>query len=194
MKEAGSSTKPNGDCSITISGTKAEIDQLRQMMCGAAWVRQADVGVVSVNRFEPLPAPEADPLLAEHWQRSEKQPSQTVVNHASPGGYHSPGYYASHLCGYGWTPERYAQECRRFTSFGFQCMRSRRGEDGRIWEVWYLPGNWAARGELKKFVEDQPKDLDWDAMSLRVVHFLCRNGSFGSLDVTCQRAAMSMDD
>ena len=42
MRESGSSQSPNGDNTITISGTGEEIDAIRSMLTGAKWLRFTD--------------------------------------------------------------------------------------------------------------------------------------------------------
>lgn len=42
---------------------------------------------------------------------------------------------------------------------GFEPLRSQRGDDGLIWEIWYLPGVWSAKGELKD--RDEKYILKW---------------------------------
>ena len=116
-------------------------------------------------------------------------------------GIYSPAFMVSHLCGYNYSEEGYRRNAGLLESYGFSCMRSQRGEDGKFWETWYLPGAWAAEGELKIAVLRQGAQSTHERGSLarqqeetsNVVSFLCANVSFGSLDVTAQRAAMTME-
>ena len=55
--------------------------------------------------------------------------------------------------------------------------------------MWFLPGAWAAEGDLKAHLEGISRDKQVDA----VVAFLCRHASFGTLDIMHQRAAMTID-
>jgi hypothetical protein len=69
-------------------------------------------------------------------------------------------------------------------------LRSRRGDDGRYDEAWYLPGLYQAKGDLYdtvKEIKNEKKQLE------KAVSFLCANVSFGTLDTSTQRAAMVVD-
>jgi hypothetical protein len=114
----------------------------------------------------------------------------------------SPSFMVKHLCGYHYTHKGYLRNAQILESYGFVCMRSPRGNDGRFWETWYLPGAWAAKGKLKRMVENKQHEGDKKQdhavkkkdETKRVISFLCSNVSFGQLDVVVQRAAMIMDD
>lgn len=60
----------------------------------------------------------------------------------------------------------YEERARRLHSAGFIRLRSShvKGEDkGKYWEIWYLPGLWHLRGELKRTIEglkSQAEKLD----------------------------------
>jgi hypothetical protein len=103
----------------------------------------------------------------------------------------SPSFVVQHLCGYHWTPENYAREAEKLAGWGFECLRSRRLPGGQFWELWYLPGLWAARGGLRDET-DFPGGTEV-AKAARAIRFLCKNASFGTLDVTAQRAAMTVE-
>ena len=57
----------------------------------------------------------------------------------------SPSVYVQSIGGYTGGREKKAQ---RMIVAGFSVLRSKRGLDGECWEVWYLPGAWAAKGEI----------------------------------------------
>lgn len=52
------------------------------------------------------------------------------------------------MCGYGYTKDRYKVEVGKLESWGFECCRSRRGDNGKFWELWFLPYLRAAEGDL----------------------------------------------
>ena len=61
-------------------------------------------------------------------------------------------WFVSGLQAYDGEYDRRAESLARA---GFDCMRSRRGLDGRIWEHWYLSGRWAARGPIEGKSDDE---------------------------------------
>ena len=98
----------------------------------------------------------------------------------------------NNLCGYGYSPESYRANAERLESYGFQCLRSRRGPDACYWEIWYLPGLWSAQGNLKEVLDAQKEQREKD-LTKEAVSFLCHAVSFGTPNVTIQRAAMVLD-
>jgi hypothetical protein len=217
MNESGSSRNIDGQCSITLSGTAAECDLIRQMLTGAKWIGTEDGQLWGANRFQPIPSPIEDPMVPPKWMAkvpaidqgtkeeileamtnakrfAVKMPSM-VIDDVEPGeGWHYPAFTVQHLCGYCWTKERYAQQARLFTSWGFECCRSRRASNGRFYELWYLPFASSAKGDLKEVVNKIDKGgSNWRETSRAVVEWLCDNSLFGTLDVTVQRACVTID-
>ncbi len=206
MKETGS-TSGRGENSITITGTEKEVNMLRRMMCSGCWLgtREGSIGgeMEARDKYKPLPDQVDDPMIPPRWQvqppakygGTTKRPvKMRLAEHLDPDdGWHSPSIIIQHLCGYYNTPENYAIEAARLQSLGFECLRSRRDDDGKFWELWLLPFLLMAEGDLKKVVE-KTKGLPWNKQSEEVVNWLCRNCSYGSLDVCVQRSAMSLGD
>jgi hypothetical protein len=204
---SSSSSHQGNECRKTLGNLTSEEGGLVDgCVCGYQWISVEGGRLVSYRRFDELPSPVTDPLMAPFWRRPT--PGKTEIQHQifasddwpTP----SPHFSIQSLCGYGYSPERYATEAAKLERYGFQCLRSRRSEDGRYWEIWYLPGDWAARGELREAIETAPKHpftnteagakKEWAAKIEVVVQFLCRNVSFGTLDVSGQRAAMVVPD
>lgn len=102
----------------------------------------------------------------------------------------SPSLTIQHLCGYHYTKEAYKEYADVLERYGFACLRSRRGDDGRFHEHWFLPGLWCAKGTLKEKLARVEKDAQLDV----AIEFLCKTVQFGTLDVSLQRAAMVIDD
>lgn len=199
-RETASSTERGNRASITISGTKENIDAIRASLLGAAFVRVNDQGDVERHdRYQPLPDPIQDPATPVKWQLDWLKTSNPnrfdVAGVLPPDEWHSPGIIVSHLCGYGWSKSAYDYEVRKLQSWGFELMRSRRGDNGRFWELWWLPYLLAAQGDLKAFIDGLEKDVrgNWAHETRAIVGWLCRHASFGCLDVTVQRAAMVME-
>jgi hypothetical protein len=185
-------------CEISIAGmTPAELDALQAALLGACWVKGEGGRLTRHDVHAPLPDPIADPFFAEGWQgRDQSFLSPYKVREIGEPSW-SPSLKISHLCGYGYTVEGYKREATKLERWGFSCMRSRRGHDGRHWEIWYLPFLEAAKSELKEAIEKAKEPADWKeqaAMQLEAaVSFLCQKAAFGTLDVTSQRAAMTIE-
>ncbi len=215
MRETGSAI--NGDSgSITISGTRDEIDQVRAMLTGASRLVMTDEGPQSIPVYLPVPDAVEDPMIPPKWAikmppvgkatladlaRAEGavKPPMKVREDLQPNeGWHMPAFIVKHLVAYNSAVTTYKAEARKLYFWGFECLRSRRGADGKFWELWYLPGTFAAKGELADVVkkaEQQTKDepARWLAVSRAVIDFLCKNCHFGCADVTVQRAAMVIE-
>jgi len=212
IREIGSSSPGMGskDHEIRLQGTKEEMDAIRAMLTGATWlsIQKVEEGGAELKRsevYKPAPAPEDDPLIPPKWQLSDKagvgDPKTgagipKLREFVEPGeGWHCPSFYMTSLCGYNYTPELYKATAQRLQTYGFECLRSRRGPDGRYWEVWYLAGDWAARGDLKKFLTEKKfKSEQWQEMTRAVCEWLAHRVSFGSLNVDVQRMAMAVPD
>jgi len=180
---------------IALRGLSEEGANLIQgMVRGQSWVTVSDGRLIASPTKEPLPSPAEDPELAPYWQPNNK-PVQMVLfksleGEGSAWPPFSPSISISHLCGHNYTPEYYAKQAELLENYGFECLRSRRGDDGRYREIWHLSSFWSAKGLLKQCLNDETdetKKLD------TAVKFLCCYVSFGTLDVMVQRAGMIAD-
>jgi hypothetical protein len=187
-----------GPNSCTIGRlTREEVETMQAFALGTCWVRVGDDGrLESRPRFEPLPPPEQDPAIPPKWITVEDWTGQAswLANAVSAlpdepkPSYGHPAIIIQHLCGYNRTP--YEFEARKLQSYGFQCLRSRRGPDGRFWEIWYLCSLVCAKGGLKQAVAGI---TEREAEIRTAIDYLCKHVSFGTLDVCYQRAAMVID-
>ena len=195
IRESSSRRSSNGeDCEITIRGiNEAELHKIEGMLAGTRWCRVKNGRLQSTGRYKKPPGPVADPVIDPFWP-TNPGPTQMVLQNISELSQH--GFTASitiqHLCGYGYTVEKYKFEARKLRSFGFVCLRSRRGRDGRYWEIWFLPYLDAAKGSFKEAITGNGKSKFTRRLS-RAVRFLARNSSFGTCDVSVQRLAMTID-
>jgi hypothetical protein len=241
MKIESSNTPPEGGIQITSRGggegaigakgfTPEELNYLEGALThGSFWVRvknEQEPGgearrLVMHPVFAPFPDPVTDEAMLPFWRahephredgRLELFPVESLTEHASP------SIYISSLCGYCYTPERYAEEAKKLERWGFYHMRSPRGSDGTFWETWFLPGLWSARGELQECIEGRapaeperriikavfedgpaPQQTAVPARPTnrekldRALRFLQRNASFGSLSISVQKLAMVLD-
>jgi hypothetical protein len=184
---------------VTLSHLTAdELNAVEAMMLGLCWLRVTDDGRIErKDRFDEEPRPENDPMIPPSWYERTDWTGRVKIEYArtpdlpeeaKPTEGCCARITVQHLCGYNKTPYKY--EAGKMQSFGFECLRSRRGRDGRFWEVWFLPGFYAAAGGLKdalKGIEGEVEKVD------RAIDFLCKHVSFGSLEVGWQRACMVID-
>lgn len=168
-----------------------EIDILEGMINEQHWVAVTDGRLETVGRRRGLPGPAEDEELLPFWRRRVQGNYQLELFKIPIPRHSSPSIIIEHLCGYNYTPDNYKFQAELLESYGFECLRSRRGVDGRFSETWKLYSLWHAKGLLKEML----KGIKQDSKSLdRTIEFLCRNCSFGTLDVAFQRAAMPIPD
>jgi hypothetical protein len=169
---------------------REELDILRGALSGTCWVRVNDEGRLEQSpAFNTPPTPTEDPAIAPWWPTKDIPAVQLEM--LRPKFKRDPeGIIVQSLCGYEYTPEKYAAQVELLESWGFDCLRSRRGPDGQFWEFWYLPGTWAAKGTLKETLDNLPRKKN---QTEAAIDFLCHNSRFGELSVKIQRAAMTID-
>jgi len=135
--------------------------------------------------------------------------------------YMSPSITIKNLCGYHYSAQSYQLYAGQLLQWGFECMRSQRDDRGQFHEHWFLPGLWAAKEELKTAIDaldpfaterNSTEEFLRDMLTTRkkrrpprslntrrkreletAISFLCHRVQFGTLDVSIQRAAMTVD-
>lgn len=198
----GTQAYSQNECSVTVENlTQEEARLLMGMLRGMNWCTTESGRLKEAPRFKPLPGPADDLEMMPYWRRSEfPLDGRLQVSTYDPERFknnYGAGIHLSSLCGHYFTPENYNRESGKLISWGFQCMRSRRGTDGGYWETWYLSGTHAAKGELENVVKavKMKKLNDSNRAELdAVVAYLCQHVSFGSMDIVVQRAAMGPPD
>ncbi len=178
---------------IEISNlSQDDVQNLEGMALGHNWcITTPDGRLQTQSRWEPLPDPAQDETMMPFWQPALPNTVQLELKEVAMPPGSSVGIIIQHLCAYDYSPENYRHQAEILESFGFECLRSRRGPDGRYWEMWHLPGMWSARGRLKGTlhgITEPAKQAD------EAIRFLCKNVVFGSLDISWQRAAMPPPD
>jgi len=184
----------NGE--ISLRGfIKDETAQFLGAIAGCSWVKVENGRLQVAPALEAPPAPARDETVMPHWLSENNKEGFTkrkiFGGRTNLTGY-SPGIFIQSLCGYHWTHESYRHQVETLESFGFECMRSRRGVNGKFWEVWYLPGLWAAKGKFDSYLKNL-KTKSKKRKIEKAVDYLCHNVSFGTLDVVVQRAAMIIE-
>lgn len=209
---------------MSLDLAEGDEDKFIRFFAGVSRLSFENGKVVDVPTYRTPPEPVDDPVVEPHWpQQNNRAMAQTAFNFPKELSEHaSPGIVISHLCGYNWTEENYRKEARKLEHWGFDCLRSRRREDGRYREQWVLPALWQAKNELKEIVDakrDPFAPTEWERQTYpsyyrrrkrrmlknkngeltnlqklrNAVEFLRRNVEFGTLDITVQRLAMVLD-
>lgn len=187
---------------ITISNlTRDEQDKLEGASHGHHWVTVSAQGRLrAIPTYKPLPDPIEDPLMQPFWRLpvSGVETQLRVISMDPLPSYSSPSIIIHSLCGYGYKPEEYVSNAKNLGRWGFICMRSQRDPSGRYMELWYLPFLLAAKNELKDAISKANKEKGDDLCDKKyhleaALDFLGKNVSFGALDASFQRMAMSID-
>lgn len=195
-------SRESGECKMTIEGLQDyEMDAIKSMLLGLNWISTGDSGrIISIPAKTPLPPPTDDEMLP-FWREhplSDGIPviQQEIFDPESLKRNNQSSIYIQSLCGYYYTKDSYRSQAEKLTRWGFECLRSRRGENGQYWELWYLSGIWAAKEELRDAIGSKHPDYEtrkgeeFDQM----LNFLSKNVQFGTLDASVQKLAMIMAD
>jgi hypothetical protein len=185
---------PTDENALEIRGlTREEAERVEGSIRGGhCWIRRdADGRLEHVPSYDPLPSPTEDDEMLPFWRKPEEgTPVQMEAFAHMPAGFHSSqSITIQHLCGYHYSPDSYRKIAERLESYGFVCLRSKREDDGKYWELWFLPGVWMAQGELKEAVESS-RSKSQKKQAEEAIEFLRRNVQFGTLDASVQRLAM----
>lgn len=172
---------------------REEVENLQGMVYNHFWVTVTDGRLEVVRRREELPGPAEDEEMLPFWRRATPGTQQVQLFEVDIPKHSFPSIIIQSLCGYAYTPENYKYTAELLESYGFVCLRSRRGEDSKYWEMWFLCGLWSAKGGLKEFLEMASSESDKKKLEA-TIKFLCKNVQFGTLDVSWQRAAMTIPD
>ena len=164
-------------------------DLMQGVVTGCQWFGVTDGKPEFIPRYKPLPELKEDERLLPFFGGGQ---SYKAVDFMGVG-HGFPSITIQYLCGYGYSPEAYKHQCRLLESYGFTCCRSRAGADDRYLELWFLSGDWAMKGPLKEYYDNLPADMGGETKWSEIIKWLCRHARFGTLDVCCQRAAMTME-
>lgn len=193
---ASGETISGDNCEINVTGLLPEEHKnFLGMLAGCYWVKVEEGRLKIAPALQEPPAPTKDESMMPYWfSGNEKEGflKRRIFGDKKDWPPFSPSFIIQHLCGYHWTPGFYKSTAEKLESFGFECMRSRRGVDGKFWEVWFLPGLWVAEGDFSRYLKRLEKSNEKTKLE-KAIGYLCRNVSFGSLDVVAQRAAMVVE-
>ncbi len=185
---------------IEIDGlTSDEQVQVRgSIEVGSCWIRKGPDGRLQTSPTLEAPLPETDPEMLPFWLPLGEKSPEGFPNliHLSPESLtnRSASFTITSLCGYNYTPENYQLAAQQLRAFGFVCLRSQRGADGRYMEHWYLPGLFWARGRLKTAITEKTDEVKKVEQALAFFRNNWDRLNFGSLCISIQRLAMGIPE
>ncbi|MBY0309915.1 hypothetical protein K2Q16_02080 [Patescibacteria group bacterium] len=168
---------------------------------GFHWVRRGDDGRLEhVPFYKALPAAAEDASMHPFWQAPVSsvgvQMEMFPLYECGDTGHRftDSSIIIQSLCGYEYTEDRYRSNATILEECGFVCLRSRRDpQQGQFWELWFLPGTWAAAGKLRAAIKASGANTP-NEKTKAAVEFLQTHVRFGTLDVSVQRLALTISD
>lgn len=135
----------HGQNLIEFAGlTPEEVEKMEGMCGGGYWAKGDGKGRLSFfPGWQPAPNPVKDKEMLPFWRKPRDREWATTIEFIELeqlSDLHSSSIIVQHLCGYDYSVEGYQHNAQVLESFGFECLRSRRGNDGKYWELWFLPG------------------------------------------------------
>jgi hypothetical protein len=121
------------------------------------WIRMDEEGKLrTAPYFKSVPKPKTvyDKDVAPLWTKGPVELKKRSGKGDGTCGLRS--FYVQHIGGY---DGDYRKKAQRMVLAGFSVLRSRRGSDGKFWEIWYLSGEWAAEGEIRG--KNEKQILSW---------------------------------
>jgi len=177
VRTTSSGHSHSGECSVSFSGDKEEIETLeRALTSGNFWVR-----VTPDKRIVESPAYLVPELKSDDKIESYFADGSIIRLDRNPDEEESctdPSFYVQHITGY---DGDYEKRKKIMEDVGFECLRSRRGKDGKIWEIWYLAGAWDAKGEMKDKTTDD------------IIKYLCQHVGPGTITLGGRQWGLSVD-
>jgi hypothetical protein len=134
---------------ITLAVDEEEFEPIKAALSnGAYWLRNHDGKAQALPAYDPPGTVEDALQLSFHWGANLELPTYFRTEGAR--GY-LPAIYVQGISGY---DGHYLEKAEQLEAAGFDVLRSRRGKDGSVWEVWYLPSVMFARGPIEDFNMD----------------------------------------
>jgi len=129
---------------ITLVVDEEEFEFVKAALSnGTYWLRNNAGKAQTAPAYEPPGIVEDSLQLHLHWGKDLGPP--TYVRTIGARG-HFSAIYVQGISGYG---DYYSENVEKLEAAGFEVLRSRRGTDGGVWEVWYLPSVASARGPIE---------------------------------------------
>ncbi len=162
---------------------------------GTYWIRIVNGRLEYFPYYEPLPSPVLDEEMLPFWRKATKSEmdctySLLEMDKLDEDDCSRVSISFHSVCGLSYTPGNYKEEINKLISYGFECLRSRRQEEGKFLEIWCLESISLAKGELKNHISVVKEN----EMQLKLaLGFLKKNIKFGSLEVSVQKIIESLE-
>lgn len=161
LQVSGERTNAGGAHEITISGEKEDVVALAgALQYGMKWIRMLANGTIETSDvYTHPPAPTDDPDMQNIWQFDPLPEGAGVQmrlfrddpemkDPKNEWSRNNRSIYLQSIQGYA-EKGVYKERAKKLAEAGFECLRSRRGKDGKYWEIWYLPSPCCGRGPIK---------------------------------------------
>ncbi len=146
MRITGTSGGRHEKPTVTIEfENKEEFEAFERAYTGCAWIRMNMGSMETCPAFETYPEAKPNPELPFFGDGAfDFHYIDTVFRKELR---NNPSFFVQGLAPYG--SGSYDKAAKQLTEAGFELLRSKRGRDGKRWEVWYLPGEWSAKGPIE---------------------------------------------
>jgi hypothetical protein len=140
FKVSSSRYQGEGESEITLTGDKNIIDNVESALIqGTMWMKCNKDNLIFTPAYK-TPTLEIDSHIDPFFKKSTLRClaiKKETDNIKKKDNTHDSrcSFYVQHLQGYNGC---YESVSRSMENAGFECLRSRRGKDGKIWEIWYL--------------------------------------------------------
>ena len=160
IKAVREKSNDDGTREITLKGASEDVKRLAgALLYGMKWVRLTASGELETSDvYDKAPAPTYDPEMQNIWRFDPHAVGAAQMRlfyddpeMQDPKNKWSRDHRAIYLQGIsGYSgKDEYVRRATLLTEAGFSCLRSRRGDDGKYWEIWYLPDPCCGRGPIK---------------------------------------------
>lgn len=136
--------------SVTLKSDQPQAAEILEAAWnGSKWMR-FNKGKLESLPYYQTPEPVVDEEMEPFWPVVKTPPQEKLL--FSGGECHLPGIFVKHIEGY---TGGYDEKAVLLEHCGFHCLRSRRSDSGRYWEVWYLPSALFTDGPIKGMKIDE---------------------------------------
>ena len=182
VKVRSSRYSKNGPCELVLEVENAEtLKALEAMVRGFCWAKGTADKIFEI--FPPVNVPPEipDPLVDACWPKPEAVQGtfrfEKVTFTKEKDNQHKAIYVQS-IAGYS---GGYKSKAERLMEAGFSVLRSKRGIDGLIWEIWYLSSAYMAKGPIAGKKTDE------------IVSWLCRSIGPGTVSIEGEHWGLAAD-
>jgi len=148
-----------GESEITLIGDKKVVENVEAALIqGSMWMKCSGDNLIFTPAYK-TPTLEIDSYIDPFFKKSTlrclaiKKETNEIKKRDNMDNSRC-SFYVQHLQGYNGC---YESVSRSMEVAGFECLRSRRGKDGKIWEIWYL-------SDISFFKNDKKKNTKRDVI------------------------------